>query len=101
MYTAGVPIGILVDSKGPRPGALFGAVLLGVGYFSLYKGTKPYMRPTGLVSDIATAYDGGPGTISMPWLCFFAFLTGVGGNASFAGAIKTCDIRQIYIVVRS
>ena len=46
------------------------------------------------MSDIATAYDGGPGKISMPWLCLFAFLTGVGGNASFAGAIKTCGCIQ-------
>ena len=40
MYTAGIPIGLLVDAKGPRPGALFGAVSLGVGYFSLYKGME-------------------------------------------------------------
>ncbi|CAD6592402.1 MAG: hypothetical protein ASARMPRED_006250 [Alectoria sarmentosa] len=72
MYTVGVPIGLLVDTRGPRPGALLGAVSLGVGYFSLYK-----------------AYDGGPGSISMPWLCLFTFLTGVGGCASFAGAVKT------------
>ena len=43
MYTAGVPIGMLVDSKGPRPGALLGAVLLGVGYFSLYRGMQPHL----------------------------------------------------------
>ena len=43
MYTAGVPIGLLVDSRGPRPGALLGAVLLGVGYFSLYRGMEPFM----------------------------------------------------------
>ncbi|KAF6220614.1 hypothetical protein HO133_003047 [Letharia lupina] len=72
MYSAGIPIGLLVDTRGPRPGALLGAVSLGVGYFSLYR-----------------AYDGGPGSISLPWLCFFAFLTGVGGCASFAGAVKT------------
>ena len=41
MYTAGVPIGLLVDTRGPRPGALLGAVLLGVGYFSLYRGMEP------------------------------------------------------------
>ncbi len=49
------------------------------------------MRPKGLFSNIAIAYDGGPGTISMPWLCFFAFMTGVGGCAAFAGSIKTCE----------
>ena len=42
MYTAGIPIGLLVDSRGPRPGALLGAVLLGVGYFSLYRGMHPH-----------------------------------------------------------
>ena len=42
MYTAGVPIGLLVDAKGPRPGALFGSASLAAGYFSLYKGMAPY-----------------------------------------------------------
>ena len=42
MYTAGVPIGLLVDMKGPRPGALFGAVLLGAGYFLLYRGMEDF-----------------------------------------------------------
>ena len=37
MYTAGVPIGMLVDSRGPRPGVAVGAVALGVGYFSIYR----------------------------------------------------------------
>ena len=93
MYTAGVPLGVLVDAKGPRPGALLSAVLLGLGYFLLYKGMNPHMWPTSLISDTATAYDGGPGTISMPWLCIFSFLTGIGGCAAFLGAIKTCDTR--------
>lgn len=72
MYTAGIPIGLLVDSKGPRPSTLFGGMSMGVGYFSLYR-----------------AYEGGLGLVSMPWLCFFAFLTGLGGCAAFAGAVKT------------
>ena len=42
MYTAGVPIGLLVDAKGPRPGTLFGSAALAVGYFALYKGMEPY-----------------------------------------------------------
>ena len=42
MYTAGVPIGLLVDAKGPRPGALFGSASLAAGYFSIYKGMEPY-----------------------------------------------------------
>ena len=38
MYIAGIPVGLLVDNKGPRPGVLLGSVLLGVGYFFQYKG---------------------------------------------------------------
>ncbi len=41
MYTAGIPVGLLVDNRGPRPGALLGAVSIGVGYFSIYRGIKP------------------------------------------------------------
>ena len=37
MYTAGIPIGLLVDKHGPRPGVTLGAVLLGFGYFSIYR----------------------------------------------------------------
>ena len=45
MYTAGIPIGLLVDAKGPRPGTLFGSASLAVGYFSLYRGMDPYVPP--------------------------------------------------------
>ena len=38
MYSAGIPVGILVDAKGPKPGALLGAVSLGAGYLAMYKG---------------------------------------------------------------
>ena len=32
----------------------------------------------------------------MPWLCLFAFMTGIGGCGAFAGAIKTCeDLRTV------
>lgn len=91
MYSAGIPIGLLVDAKGPRPGAIFGSVLLGVGYFALYRGTELYGGPKSLLSDPATAYDGGPDSVSVPWLCFFACLTGVGGCAGFYGSLKTCE----------
>ena len=37
MYTAGIPIGMLVDSRGPRPGVVLGAVALGIGYYSIYR----------------------------------------------------------------
>lgn len=38
------------------------------------------------------AYDGGPGSIALPWLCFATFLTGIGGAAAFSGSIKTCKV---------
>ena len=38
MYIAGIPVGMLVDSKGPRPTVLGGSVILGLGYFFLYRG---------------------------------------------------------------
>ena len=41
MYASGIPVGLLVDSKGPRPGVLMGSTLLGSGYFSLHRGTAP------------------------------------------------------------
>ena len=45
MYTAGIPVGLLVDSKGPRPGVVLGSVLLGVGYYFQYRGgTLEYDR---------------------------------------------------------
>lgn len=95
MYTAGIPVGILVDSKGPRPGALLGAIALGVGYFSIYQGPKAFDLHTHSANTLA-AYDHGPGAVSMPWLCFFAFLTGIGGCAAFAGSIKTCETHTCY-----
>ena len=59
-----------------------------------YIEARSTVRLENLFSDLDVAYDGGSGEISMSWLCFFSFLTGVGGNASFAGAIKTCKISQ-------
>ena len=38
MYACGIPVGLLVDAKGPRPGVLLGSLGLGGGYFALYKG---------------------------------------------------------------
>lgn len=45
-----------------------------------------------IILSLRLAYDGGPGSISILWLCFFAFMTGIGGCAAFAGSIKTCGI---------
>ncbi|KAF4465596.1 mch1 monocarboxylate permease not transporting monocarboxylate [Fusarium albosuccineum] len=69
-YTMGVPIGIFVDHRGPRPAVLAGAVLLAVGYFPLHQ-----------------AYDRASG--SVPLLCVFSYMTGLGGCMAFAAAVKT------------
>lgn len=49
-------------------------------------------------SDGFPAYEGGPDSIQLPWLCFFALITGVGGAAAFAGAIKTCKAMPFFVV---
>ena len=70
MYVTGVPVGILVDTKGPRSAVVMGAILLGLGYFPLH-----------------AAYDAGSGSIL--GLCIASFSTGMGGTAAFAASIKT------------
>lgn len=70
MYLVGVPIGMFIDSRGPRPAVLVGAFLLGLGYLPLQR-----------------AYDAGQG--SVPWLSFASFLTGLGGCMAFAASVKT------------
>ncbi|GAP93269.2 putative major facilitator superfamily transporter [Rosellinia necatrix] len=70
MYLLGVPIGMFVDSRGPRPAVLVGAFLLGLGYLPLER-----------------AYDAGNGSVA--WLSFVSFLTGLGGCMAFAAAVKT------------
>ncbi|PGH16873.1 hypothetical protein AJ79_01517 [Helicocarpus griseus UAMH5409] len=72
MYASGIPVGLLVDAKGPRPGLLIGAVSLGVGYFPIHR-----------------AYVSGKGSMGIPALFFFSFLTGLGSSSGFSGAIKT------------
>ncbi|POS87909.1 hypothetical protein EPUL_000254 [Erysiphe pulchra] len=69
MYLLGIPIGMFVDSNGARITVLYAGFLLGVGYFTLYN-----------------TYNHGSGYL--PLLCIFSFLTGVGGCASFAAAVK-------------
>ncbi|KAI1083592.1 MFS general substrate transporter [Whalleya microplaca] len=69
MYSAGVPIGMFVDSKGPRAAVAVGSVLLGLGYYPLHQ-----------------AYDAGRG--SVPWMCFVSYLTGLGGCFAFAASVK-------------
>lgn len=70
MYSMGVPVGMLVDNKGPRPAVIIGSVLLGIGYWPLHN-----------------AYNDGHG--SVPTMCFFSYLTGLGGCMAFAAAVKT------------
>lgn len=38
MYGTGIPVGLLIDSKGSRPGVIIGVLGLGSGYFLIYKG---------------------------------------------------------------
>ncbi len=70
MYSLGVPVGVLVDTRGPRPAVLAGSMLLGLGYLPLQR-----------------AYDAGQGSVA--WLSFASFLTGLGGCTAFAAAVKT------------
>lgn len=70
MYTMGVPVGMFVDSRGPRPAVLAGSLLLGLGYLPLQR-----------------AYDAGEG--SVPWLSLASFFTGLGGCMAFSASIKT------------
>lgn len=65
----GIPVGLLVDRKGPRPAVVLGGLLLGAGYFPLHQ-----------------AYD--KGFSSVPLLCILSFFTGFGGCAAFAASIK-------------
>jgi hypothetical protein len=66
----GIPIGMVVDARGPRIAVVVGAILLGLGYFPLH-----------------LAYDSGSGSVSL--LCLYSFFTGMGGCAAFAASVKT------------
>jgi MFS family permease len=72
MYASGIPLGYMVDKKGPHPGILLGSIALGAGYFPIKK-----------------AFDAGPGSMGVGLLCFLSFLTGFGSCAAFQAAIKT------------
>lgn len=75
MYASGIPLGYLVDSRGPHPGVLLGSIALGTGYFPIKR-----------------AYDGGPGSMTVGMLCFLSFLTGFGSCSAFQASIKTCAL---------
>lgn len=42
MYGGGIPVGILVDHKGPKPGVILGGTLMGSGYFAMHRGGSEY-----------------------------------------------------------
>ena len=69
----GIPGGILIDAKGPRWGVCVGVVGLAVGYFPLH-----------------SAYDQGPGSMSIFALCFFSLMTGIASCTAFSAALKVC-----------
>ncbi|KAM0500346.1 hypothetical protein ACHAP8_004877 [Fusarium lateritium] len=70
MYTLGMPIGAFIDYRGPRPAVLAGAILMLLGYFPLHQ-----------------AYDRGSG--SVPLMCVFSYMTGLGSCMAFAASVKT------------
>ncbi|QIX01352.1 hypothetical protein AMS68_006869 [Peltaster fructicola] len=71
MYAVGIPAGALIDARGPRYGALLGAICLAAGYFPL-----------------RNAYDAAGEGYNMALYCLFSFFTGVGSCSAFSSAIK-------------
>jgi hypothetical protein len=65
----GVPVGMFIDHRA-RPAVIAGSILLGVGYFPL---RQAYVA----------------GSASVVALCFFSYLTGLGGCMAFQASIKT------------
>ena len=70
MYSLGVPIGLFIDNRGPRPAVILGSLLLGMGYVP-----------------IRAAYETSSGSVAL--MCIFSFMTGLGGCMAFAAAVKT------------
>ena len=95
MYAAGIPLGLLVDSKGPRLGSLIGAIALGLGYFLLHQGARIAPCDWSQTTNVLPAYVSGPGLMSLPILFFFSFLTGLGSFSAFSASIKTGMARMI------
>ena len=69
MYAVGIPLGIWIDAKGPKPLLILSVVALTAGYFPLYQ-----------------AYERGSGSFTL--LCIFSFLTGLGSCAAFNSSVK-------------
>ena len=72
----------------------------GISHYTKVLGPMRLYKPTSLIPHTVIAYAGGPGSISVPWLCFFGFLTGVGGCAAFAGAVKTCETQCVNMIAK-
>ncbi|ESU07297.1 hypothetical protein FGSG_01930 [Fusarium graminearum PH-1] len=64
MYTLGMPIGAFIDSRGPRPAVLAGAVLMLLGYFPLH---QAYHRGSGSVILICMAFAASVKTSALNW----------------------------------
>jgi hypothetical protein len=72
MYAMGIPLGMVVDHRGPHLNIALGAFVVAGGYYFLRE-----------------AYLDGAGSIGITWLCMFSFLTGAGGCGAFQASIKT------------
>ncbi|RAO69538.1 uncharacterized protein BHQ10_005550 [Talaromyces amestolkiae] len=82
LYCSGFFTGYLTDTRGPGPALLLGALALFWGYYPLY-----------------LAYKHGQGFLSFSSLCFFSWVTGLGGSAANSAAIKAGMYYIIYLVI--
>ena len=91
MYASGIPVGMLIDARGPRWGVALGTVLFGAGYYPIAKGGHcSDMIKTR--TDRYAAFDAGPGGYSIASLCLFSFFTGAGSCSAFTASIKTAAL---------
>lgn len=69
MYGAAIPIGLLVDTQGVKPGVFMGSVFLGVGYFFQYQGTNDpgLPRPKSSLQSGSRLH---PGALAMPFCAY-------------------------------
>lgn len=58
---------------------------------SRYETLQFGVRKDKALTQSTIAYEAGAHSVHLFWLCLFATFTGIGGCASFAGAIKTCE----------
>jgi len=73
MYGCGIPLGMLVDRKGPRIAGWIGGIMMGMSYYVLW-----------------AAYSDQPQTYSTMTLCIAGLMTGLGSSSGSVAAIKTC-----------